>query len=102
MKVSKIVLAGVLALSAASAMAGEVVNSGVSAIGVFNPSAGLNSTALQNIGVAEQNGHIGNTAVVVNGAVNTSAGAFSNATQNIGHASGNGRIDRSFVMANGA
>ena len=74
MNVSKIALAAVLSLTAAAAMAGEVVNSSVSATVVANTSAGVASTALQNIGVSEQSGHIGNSTVLVNGAFNTSAG----------------------------
>ena len=99
---SKVALALVALGLSSFAMAGEVVSTTVSAIGAGNTSAGLASTALQNIGVAEQNGHIGGSAVLVNGAFNTSAGLASSATQNLGHASGNGRIDNTLVGVNGA
>jgi hypothetical protein len=101
MKVSKIALVAALSLSAVGAMAGEIVNSAVTATAVGNTSAGLASTALQNIGVSENNGHIGTSTVLVNGAFNTAAGLASTATQNVGHTSGNGRIDNTFITGNG-
>jgi hypothetical protein len=52
MKLKSLVIA-VLALSATGAMAGEIVYSNVNAANVANTAAGLGSSALQNIGVAE-------------------------------------------------
>jgi hypothetical protein len=69
-----------LCAAACGAFAGEIANTNVNAQNFSNTSAGLGSSALQNIGVAQQNARIENSSVQVNGARNLSAGLGSSAT----------------------
>ena len=95
----KTALTVALSLTALGAMAGEIAQTNVTANGVSNTTIGVNSRALQNIGVAEGNSRIQQSTIIVNGARNLSVGANSTASQSIGHTTGNGQLLRTTVSA---
>jgi hypothetical protein len=98
-RLSAVVVA--LGLSAAGAMAGQILNTDIYADDVTNR-ADANTTALQHVGATFGNGEIKDSEINARQADNHATGNGAVAHQDIGVAVGSGRLDNVYVYADNA